>query len=241
VAGALGASGAVMALLAGPPGWVAGLALALAIATGVASFGVGLTQMTTSSGKTNAQLISEQQTIDTSLSLPSSPLRLVGGIVGLVTGGEEGMHRGVTVGALTELTIGLGSRLTSRSGARNASPPHLSAGQQREKAGLDAWGIPKNTIEFRPTATDMADPLFKNIVGKAEFTPAGLPKGTIIDVIATNGYTEIKTGASIVNSSYQLRLQVYYAQKNNITMTIATTRAINPTFKTFLTRWGVQF
>lgn len=80
---------------------------------------------------------------------------------------------------------------------------------------------------------------FKVIVGEPEFTPGGLPKGTIFDG-TLGGNLEIKGGSSMLNSTYQLRLQTYRSLKTNTPLTIETTRPINPTFQNWLNRWGVS-
>ena len=51
---------------------------------------------------------------------------------------------------------------------------------------------------------------------------------------------EIKSGSSVLNSTYQLRLQTYAALVNNQPLTIYTSRAVNTQFSAWLGRWGVS-
>jgi len=80
---------------------------------------------------------------------------------------------------------------------------------------------------------------FKVIVGEPKFTASGLPKGTIFDG-TLGGNLEIKGGSSVLDSTYQLRLQTYRSLKTNTWLTIETTRPINPAFQSWLDRWGVS-
>jgi hypothetical protein len=52
------------------------------------------------------------------------------------------------------------------------------------------------------------------------------------------GFLEIKTGKSVLNSSYQMRLQNYRSLMENTPYTIQTSRPINQ-FKAWLDFWGV--
>ncbi|MDB6010071.1 MAG: repeat-associated core domain protein [Gammaproteobacteria bacterium] len=54
-----------------------------------------------------------------------------------------------------------------------------------------------------------------------------------------DGLAEVKTGESELSSSYQRRLEVYGAVVNDTPLTIYTDRPINPTFRDYLTRWGL--
>jgi filamentous hemagglutinin len=107
--------------------------------------------------------------------------------------------------------------------------------------GLEMWGLKENTTTtFTPTLEEMQSSAFKVIVGEGEFTASGKPVSTIVDVIHGGHWTEIKLGTSPLTSSYQLRLQTYFAVKTDTPYTIATTRPINPTFATWLKKWGVN-
>ncbi|WP_156420451.1 MULTISPECIES: hypothetical protein [unclassified Sphingopyxis] len=138
---------------------------------------------------------------------------------------------------------GMGAYSALRSGRvvenASAAAAPLRDGVDHEAARLAQLGIPKNNVVWRPTQADFDSAAFKVIVGKPKFTSSGLPKGTIFDG-ATGGNLEIKGGASMLDSSYQLRLQTYRSLKTNTPFTIETTRPINPAFKSWLDRWGVS-
>lgn len=94
-------------------------------------------------------------------------------------------------------------------------------------------------VAFTPTQAQIDSAAFKVIVGDAKYTAQGAPVGTIYDASLGNGLGEIKTGSSVLNSSYQLRLQTYGSLVNDTPLTIYTSRPVNPTFSDWLTRWGV--
>lgn len=118
-------------------------------------------------------------------------------------------------------------------------PNQLTAGQSFEEEQLNNLGVSKNTTVFQPTPEQAQSSAFQVIVGEPQYTPGGQLVGTIADS-TDNGLLEIKGGSSTLNSSYQLRLQVYNSVVNNIPMQIQTTRPVNPTFNNYLQRWGVQ-
>lgn len=122
--------------------------------------------------------------------------------------------------------------------AESRVPAQLRAGTAHEAERLAQLGAPKNTVTWRPTQADIDSAAFKVIVGKPKYTAGSTPKGTIFDV-TQGGLREIKGGTSVLDSSYQLRLQTYYSLKNNLTYTIETARPVNPTFQSWLDRWGV--
>jgi hypothetical protein len=66
-----------------------------------------------------------------------------------------------------------------------------------------------------------------------------LLKGTIFDATEA-GFLEIKSGASALTSTYQLRLQTYLSVLKSQPYIIRTTRPINPAFGDWLKRWGVK-
>jgi hypothetical protein len=117
-------------------------------------------------------------------------------------------------------------------------PAQLEAGTAYETQRLAELGVPGNTAVWRPTAADIDSAAFKVIVGDAKYTAGGLPQGTIFDA-TQGGLLEIKSGSSVLDSSYQLRLQTYYSLKNDLPFTLETARPINPTFQSWLNRWGV--
>ena len=53
------------------------------------------------------------------------------------------------------------------------------------------------------------------------------------------GLVEIKHGRSVLNSTYQLRLQTFRSLTEELPYTIRTTRPVNSTFQEWLQRWGV--
>ena len=118
-----------------------------------------------------------------------------------------------------------------------ASP--MSEGRAFEKQQLQQLRLDKNNDVWRPEASDINSAAFRVIVGPAKYTRGGKPVGTIFDS-TQQGNVEIKGGSSTLNSSYQLRLQVYHSLKFERPMTIVTSRPVNPTFADWLRRWGVQ-
>jgi RHS repeat-associated protein len=115
---------------------------------------------------------------------------------------------------------------------------YLTQGVDYEAQRLTALNLPKNTTVFQPTADQVQSAAFQVIVGPPQYTAGGQLVGTISDSTA-GGLTEIKGGSSVLNSSYQLRLQTYNSVVNNVPLTIETTRPVNPTFMNYLQNWGV--
>ena len=115
---------------------------------------------------------------------------------------------------------------------------HLAAGVADEAAWLAEIGAPKNTALWRPSAADIDSAAFNVIVGPTKYTAGGKPVGTIFDV-TKGGFKEFKSGSSMLDSSYQLRLQTYRSLKTDTPFSIVTTRPVNPTFQQWLDRWGV--
>ena len=126
---------------------------------------------------------------------------------------------------------------TLQTTARSGPPAHLAAGKAAEEAHIAARGLAPNTEGvWRPTLEQMQSAAFKVIVGEGKFTAGGLPTGVKLDALAT----EIKHGSSALSSSYQLRLMVYRAVTRGEQLVIETQRPLNPTFRAWLERWGVQ-
>ncbi len=119
------------------------------------------------------------------------------------------------------------------------SPSQLTAGQAFETQQLSALNATKNTKVWRPSAAQAESASFRIVVGEPKRTPTGALKGTILDS-TQNGLLEIKGGSSTLDSSYQLRMQVYRSVIENNALTIQTTRPINPTFENYLLGWGVN-
>lgn len=123
--------------------------------------------------------------------------------------------------------------------AEGGVPSALRSGQLAEGPALDAIGS-GGKVTFTPTADQINSAAFKVIVGDAKYTASGTPVSTIFDGSTAGGLAEIKSGSSVLNSTYQLRLQTYGALVNDQPLTIFTSRAVNPTFSDWLTRWGVS-
>jgi hypothetical protein len=147
----------------------------------------------------------------------------------------------------TQVIVGTGTREFGILGEREVIsnfekvgvPPALTGGQAFEAAQLSVLNLEKNTLVFRPTLAETQSAAFKVIVGNAKYARGGQLKGTIFDN-AEGGLLEIKGGTSELMSSYQLRLQTYYALKNELPFTIRTTRPVNAEFEAWLKRWGVK-
>ncbi|MFN6103039.1 MAG: polymorphic toxin-type HINT domain-containing protein, partial [Planctomycetaceae bacterium] len=122
-------------------------------------------------------------------------------------------------------------------GSKPVSHP-LKDGVECEAEQLTKLGLSKNSISWRPTIEQTHTAAFKVIVGKAKYTKGGLLKGSILDSKGM-GLLEIKGGTSVLNSTYQLRLQTYMSLMEGHTYTIRTSRPINPSFNEWLQRWSV--
>jgi hypothetical protein len=121
--------------------------------------------------------------------------------------------------------------------AESSAASAFAQGRAFEAQQLRDLGEPANTQVFRPTADQLASSAFRVIVGTPKYTPTGRPVGTIID--AASG-VELKHGASVLSSSYQLRLQTYRSLVLlEMPYTIRTTRPVNASFAGWLNRWGV--
>ena len=86
-------------------------------------------------------------------------------------------------------------------------PGQLGAGAAHETSRLAELGVSKNTTIWRPTMADVDSAAFKVVVGDAKYTSTGQLRGTTLDA-TERGLLEIKGGKSVLDSSYQLRLQV---------------------------------
>ncbi|WP_375757800.1 RHS repeat-associated core domain-containing protein [Corallococcus exercitus] len=124
--------------------------------------------------------------------------------------------------------------------APNQVPPQLTAGVLEEAQALKALGS-NGKVTFQPTIEQTESAAFKVIVGEPKLTRQGNLVSTIYDGSSVaSGVAEIKAGRSPLNSSYQLRLQVYGALVNGWNYTLYTSRPINPAFRAFLIRMGVS-
>ncbi len=115
----------------------------------------------------------------------------------------------------------------------------MQQGVAFEAQQLAQLGLPKNNTVWRPTLSQTESAAFKVVVGEAKYTQGGLLKGTTIDA-TQGGFLEIKGGSSVLDSTYQLRLQTYRSLIENKPFTIQTTRPVNQTFSDWLQRWGVK-
>ncbi len=118
-------------------------------------------------------------------------------------------------------------------------PPALRSGQAAEAQALGALHIAKNTDVWRPSPEQMESPAFREIVGSPHFTARGLARGTVLDSVE-GGLAEIKSGASVLNSTYQLRLQTYRAVVEERPLKIYTNRPVDLEFGQWLNPRGVR-
>ncbi|WP_273455533.1 hypothetical protein [Nevskia ramosa] len=169
---------------------------------------------------------------------------------GKLTLGAVQLGRDVrSLGSLNTLDFGLtlddiGARGPAFDLPRLGSPPPLTGGKAFELESLSSQGLDSNSLVFRPTDADIKSAAFKVIVGDAKYTSSSKPVGTIFDSV-DNRLLEIKTGNSVLDSSYQARLQTYrFLQLSNetpgLTFTIQTNRPLNPSFSDYLNRFGVK-
>jgi hypothetical protein len=118
-------------------------------------------------------------------------------------------------------------------------PNALRSGQAAEARALGALHIAKNTGVWRPSPEQIESAAFRNIVGIPQFTSRGLARGTVLDSVE-GGLAEIKSGASVLNSTYQLRLQTYRAVVEERPLKIYTNRPVDLEFGQWLNPWGVR-
>ena len=126
-----------------------------------------------------------------------------------------------------------------RTGVRPPVPSILSSGQDAEARALSALHAAKNTEVWRPSRQQVDSPAFRAIVGRPLYTVRGIARGTIVDSVA-DGLAEIKSGSSILNSTYQLRLQTYRSVIEERPLRIYTSRPIDIDFGQWLDPWGVK-
>jgi RHS repeat-associated protein len=142
--------------------------------------------------------------------------------------------------ALSGEAVANGGKLAAAADiAESSVPTALREGQLAEGPALDALGS-LGKVTFTPTADQINSAAFNVIVGDAKYTKSGAPVSTIFDGSTSTGLMEIKSGSSVLNSTYQLRLQTYAALVNNQPLTIYTSRAVNTQFSAWLGRWGVS-
>ena len=117
-------------------------------------------------------------------------------------------------------------------------PPTLTLGHAAEMQALGALQISKNTEVWRPSPEQIGSRNFQTIVGAPHYTATGLARGTVLDSVAA-GFAEIKSGGSILESTYQLRLQTYRSVVEKQPLTIYTSRPIDVGFGHWLNPHGV--
>lgn len=147
-----------------------------------------------------------------------------------------GTNIGLSISPLNPLNWAFGPENSIAAETAAVSP--MRAGQLAEAEQLNILGS-NGKVAFVPTQAQIDSAAFKVIVGDAKYTAQGAPVGTIYDASLGSGLGEIKNGSSVLDSSYQLRLQTYGAVANDTPFTIYTSRPVNPTFSDWLTRWGV--
>jgi len=121
----------------------------------------------------------------------------------------------------------------------NRVPGPLRSGQAAEALALDALHVAKNTEVWRPSEQQIGSAAFRAIVGDPRYTGRGLAKGTVLDSTEV-GLAEIKSGASALDSTYQLRLQTYRSVIEKQPLTIYTNRPIPTPFRRWLDPKGVR-
>jgi hypothetical protein len=118
-------------------------------------------------------------------------------------------------------------------------PLVLSSGHSAEERALRALRVAKNTEVWRPSLQQVASPDFRAIVGQPLYTVRGIARGTIVDGVG-EGLAEIKSGRSVLNSTYQLRLQTYRSVIEERPLKIYTNRPVDVAFGQWLDPWGVK-
>src|SRR5665213_3168493 len=117
-------------------------------------------------------------------------------------------------------------------------PATLTSGQAAEAQALQMLKLTKNTEVWRPSPEQIGSEDFHQIVGSPHYTATGLPRGTVLDSVIA-GFAEIKSGASVLDSTYQLRLQTYRSVIEKQPLTIYTSRPVDADFDQWLHPHGV--
>jgi hypothetical protein len=117
-------------------------------------------------------------------------------------------------------------------------PPPLTSGQIAEAQALQVLHLTKNTEVWRPSPEQIGSEDFQQIVGAPHYTATGLARGTVLDSVVA-GLAEIKSGASVLDSTYQLRLQTYRSVAEKRPLTIYTSRPVDTDFGQWLHPHGV--
>ena len=117
----------------------------------------------------------------------------------------------------------------------------MEQGRIDERTQIEADGRTHNNTVFRPTEEQVNSIEFHEIVGEAEYTAGGKIKGTIVDMHGEpNGKpnVEIKSGKSLLSSSYQLRLQVYQSTVEKIPYVLRTSRPVSSPLRELIEKNG---
>jgi len=117
-------------------------------------------------------------------------------------------------------------------------PAPFASGLAAEAQALQALRLEKNTEVWRPSAEQVASTAFRRIVGDPRYTATGLARGTVLDSVSRE-LAEIKSGASPLDSTYQLRLQTYRSVVEKRPLIVYTNRPLKPGFGRRLRPHGV--
>jgi hypothetical protein len=119
------------------------------------------------------------------------------------------------------------------------TPTPLTSGQIAEAQALQMLKLAKNTEVWRPSPEQIGSEDFVSIVGSPHYTATGLARGTVLDSVIA-GFSEIKSGSSVLDSTYQLRLQTYRSIIEKKPLTIYTSRPVDAHFGQWLHPHGVS-
>lgn len=113
----------------------------------------------------------------------------------------------------------------------------FQSGRNVEAEKLSKLNIHKNNTVFRPSEDDINSAAFNVIVGDAKYIKSGVLKGTIFDSV-DGANIEIKSGKSVLSSSYQIRLQLYRSVTTNTQYILRTSSPVTQELQDIITRWG---
>ncbi len=110
-------------------------------------------------------------------------------------------------------------------------------GRAVEARQLEVSGLTKTTQVYRPGLRQANSKLFKAVVGEAKWQN-GVLKGTTPEAVQPGYFLEIKQGRSMLYSTYQIRLQTYYAVRTGRGLVIRTNRPISRSLAAYMKKWG---
>jgi Domain of unknown function (DUF4157) len=120
---------------------------------------------------------------------------------------------------------------------RGIQPGHLPEGTVAEDKELLRRGLTReDKVPWQPGPEIFKDPNFAKIVGLPEYTD----EGELVGVILDGPGLELKSGSSVLTSTYQLRLMVYRSQLLHEPLELCTSRPIAAAFRQWLVRYGVK-